>query len=438
MKLKPSRVAVIDRIILGAMIVLLGALTFSSALVEISFVIAAALWIGARLWQGEFVSRLRAIPHFVWLFSYVALVLVTSIWSENYELSFKGILKVLQQFSIFVLAFDTFKTKENLIFLVKAFLGICLVAIMNGFYQYGFGKDFIRGFTGEASSAGLRVSGSFKSYGLMGAFMAMAIPVCYGVLGYFNQGNSKKMVVLSFLAVAGGLTILFLTRSRGAALAFLLGTFALLVIARQFKILLFLAVLGGVGLAMLPKGMIIHLDAEGKEQSLVERYYLWDRALHVIKAKPLFGTGINTYAENHMAYDQTKSWRVKRYYAHNGYLQMAAETGVPSLAFYLMFIGTIFVSCMRYLFKRDTAKRYRMLVIGFFAGSLNFCILAIVDTVMHNPSSVMTFWYLLGGTLAALKLATSSDSEDPVQDQINTVRARALKKKREASLQISL
>jgi len=404
----------LDKIILGSMLALLAALTFSSALVEISFVIAAICWIFKNVTRRTFMASLKFIPGMLLLTSYALIVLLTSFWTENYELSFKGILKVFQQITILALAFDTFKSKENLKILAIFISSLVTVVILNSLIQYAFGKDLIRGFSSADSSAGQRVTGSFKSYGLLATFMIMALPICAGIYGYFRDLNSSRVYqALCVFSMLAGLFILFLTRSRGAALAFGVGTVFMLVVNQKFKLLGILCLLGVLTFTILPKGMIIHLDNKGQEQSLVERYYLWDRAVYVIKARPLTGTGINTYAESHMAYDQTKSWRVTRYYAHNGYLQLAAETGLPSLLFYLAFLGVSIWAGIRFSSNQGERRCYRMLVLGFTGGCLNFCLFAIVDTVMHNPLPVMTFWYFMGcllGVIAHPRLTRQSDS----------------------------
>ena len=152
--------------------------------------------------------------------------------------------------------------------------------------------------------------------------------------------------------------------------------------------------------------MLIHLDADRKEQSLVERYYLWDRAISVIKAKPLTGTGINTYAVAHQRYDTTKNWRVRNYYAHNGYLQLAAETGLPGLFLFLAFLIYQFVWSYRRLAQKKAAGEVTgyWIPLGLLTSMAGFLVFAFVDTVLHNEQSAMTFWYLAGLQSAYLSL----------------------------------
>ena len=130
--------------------------------------------------------------------------------------------------------------------------------------------------------------------------------------------------------------------------------------------------------------------------------------VNVIKAKPITGTGINTYAETHEKYDKTQNWRVKRYYAHNGYLQLAAETGLVTLALFLAFLVCYFANAIRRL-KENVNSSDNNLTTGIILGLVSFLILALVDTVFHNPQPIMLFWYLAGlGWRESTKIESTS------------------------------
>lgn len=158
-------------------------------------------------------------------------------------------------------------------------------------------------------------------------------------------------------------------------------------------------------LAMVPRQVIIHEDAQGKEQSLVERFELWKRALDVIKAKPWTGTGINTYDVAHAKYDKEQNWRVRGYYAHNGYLQLAAEIGLPGIFSFLWFLFMFLRRSLQSLRRvRGSLPEFEQL--GILTGLSAFLIYAAADNNLQSPPSLMMFWYL-AGVLVTLHCKTS-------------------------------
>ena len=139
--------------------------------------------------------------------------------------------------------------------------------------------------------------------------------------------------------------------------------------------------------------MVIHLDITNKEQSLVERAELWHRAVDVVLMRPWTGTGINTYAVAHQKFDTRKSWRVQNYYAHNGYLQMAAEIGLPGT---LAFVCFLFYWINRHRPRAKQNSSDAEIRWGILGGLFAFLVFCMADTALHSPQPVMTFWYAMG------------------------------------------
>lgn len=371
-------------------------LTFSKALMEISFVFALIFWI---FWRFRTVSSLASLmPKSLWISfaGFFLLNVLSYFWSEDPKASFRGIFKALESAFLFIMVLDVFDTRKRLRFFEKVFMGVMAFTVINGLWQYFMGKDLLRGFVAEASHAGVRVTAAFHSYGKLAAFLIITIPFLASLWHYRTRHSLLLGLwkILYVLTLAGSLAILFFTRSRGAFVAFFAGLIFYLLWQRRWIMLLVLAMLTGTALLALPKTMVLHLDADLKEQSLVERYYLWDRALNVIKAKPLTGTGINTYASSHAKYDKTQNWRVRDYYAHNGYLQLAAETGLPSLGLLLFFFLRYFYLSFKQI-EILPIFRQRDKLGGLLIGLLNFLVFVLVDTIFHNPQTVLIFWYFL-------------------------------------------
>lgn len=395
----------------GTLIVMWAGLMFSKALVSIAVVAALIFWVlwrfQARDWRIRADFRILGI-----LLAFLFWVTLSFFWSEAQAQSLKGIKKTAEHILIFLLVADVFQSQTSLRKWEKSFLIIALIVIFDGWFQYLTGKDLIRGFASQPSGSGVRLSACFNTYGLFAAYLISTLPLLAGLAMRFWKENNKKYTAAFTAAFFSSLPLLYLTRSRGAILAAVIGFFIFLLYRRYFIQFAAALLIAAAAVSVIPKNVIIHLDIERKEQSLVERWYLWDRALHVIKAKPLTGTGVNTYAVAHQKYDKTNNWRVKNYYAHNGYLQMAAEVGIPGLLLFLLFLlrwgGVLFANLSAWFKNPGQNQAIPVLAIGL--GVLNFLVLALVDTVLHNPPSVKLFWYLSALALAYVPAKNKLDA----------------------------
>ena len=374
---------------------LLASLTFSTALMEITFTAAFIAWVLLK-WRFPtpfFFER----KMFVCLALFIFLCVISFFWSEFPKQSFRGVFKMLKYFAVFWIAAETLVPSERHTRALRLLILLFLFLGLDGMWQYVSGFDLLRHFPYEAATAGPRISASFKNYGLLAAFIILFAPLLASRIQ--RKASADGFSLLAGIGILLGFFLVFWTRLRGAWIALAGGVIFYLFFAEKKIYLIFL--LGAIfaGVLILPRSMLIHLDAQGKEQSLRERFYLWDRAIQVIEARPWTGTGINTYTVAHEKYDQTNNWRVRRYYAHNGYLQMAAETGLPSLAFLLVFFFFYFKNAFRCLRQRQEETEKRTIV-GFLAGMAGFMILGMTDTVFHNPQAIMSFWFLAGWGVA--------------------------------------
>ncbi|MBA3725636.1 MAG: O-antigen ligase family protein, partial [Armatimonadetes bacterium] len=87
------------------------------------------------------------------------------------------------------------------------------------------------------------------------------------------------------------------------------------------------------------------LMAAGQEaqQSFGFRQQLWKDTIKMAQAYPAFGSGAGTFGEEIQNFTATEGSVV----AHNSYLQMAAESGVPAAILLLLIAGVWFVAVLR-------------------------------------------------------------------------------------------
>jgi O-antigen ligase len=83
--------------------------------------------------------------------------------------------------------------------------------------------------------------------------------------------------------------------------------------------------------------------------SLLEaRYYHWGNTLMMIRDHPLSGIGPGNFRVVYPLYaasfarDPLCNYQIQIYKAHNDYLQLAAECGIPALLFFLLLLGRQF------------------------------------------------------------------------------------------------
>ncbi len=384
------------RLCFYSLCVLFAGLTFSTALAETMIFVALVFWLVWKFQQGRPSFGRGWDTGFILLAAFTIFCALTFLWSEFPKQSGKGILKVFEHFMLMWIARDIFFERKEKKDFGTVLLWIFTVIMLDSAFQWWTGKDFIRGFSGVPASSGFRLMASFKGYGIYASFLVMTLP--YVIASAVERRKYSKRDILTvatgLLAVSGAVC-LFLTRSRGGLLSFTGSGFVLLILRREWKRMVLLLGVLLLLISLLPKGMVIHLDAENQEQSLVERYYLWDRAVQVIRATPFGGTGINTYAAAHARYDKTKNWRVRNYYAHNGYLQTAAETGLTGLGLFLAGLWFFFAGVLKGLKSKENDPDGRCLW-GILTGLFGFLILVFVDTVLHNNESVILFWFFMG------------------------------------------
>ena len=368
---------------------------FSKALVEVFISASFIGWLFFKILKKESICNDRLLLGLLCLFLVSSSV---SVFSSGYPVTaLRGVLKLLKYLTLLLLvaevARDPIWFRRLIIVGVAVFCTILFDAYFQGIYKI----DFIRHFPAQATDTQTRLSGPFNTYGLLAAYLIAILPVLIAFLT-FNKGPlSVKSFLFTGITFAA-LYILYKTHSRGAWLSFF-GSLCCLTYFLRSRLLAILLLIGVISVPFVfPKNTLIHLDKQGKEQSLIERYQLWNRAIQVIVAKPLFGCGINTYVRNYPKFDRARNWRVPGYYAHNGYLQLAAETGLISLALFLLILG-IALKAGWQAFKNETGGQ-KALVAGFLTGCIALLSQAAVDTTLHNLQSAVLIWFYLGLLLA--------------------------------------
>lgn len=142
---------------------------------------------------------------------------------------------------------------------------------------------------------------------------------------------------------------------------------------------------------------------ENLDLLLSKRLTLWDTGLNMIRERPLTGVGVGAFRAAYDNYStipddvfHTSQARHKPYHAHQLYIGMAAETGLPGLAALVL----IFALCIKWYLaapspRRDQAWPY---AVGMFVYAFPFN----SQPVLFSQRVFPVLLLLLGGMLAAL------------------------------------
>jgi O-antigen ligase len=166
-----------------------------------------------------------------------------------------------------------------------------------------------------------------------------------------------------------------------------------------------------------------HADA-----SFQWRLMMWDRAAKLIAARPLTGWGLGSFPIEQSRFTAEKKAPPVLSLsetAHNEYLQVAAELGLPGLAITLWMLGAFFVTGTRAL-PHLRSRRSRMLVAGALAAVTACSVDAAANPAWRFADVSLFFWLMLGIGVAAWGIdderPTTNDQRPTTNDQRPTAR----------------
>jgi putative inorganic carbon (HCO3(-)) transporter len=145
---------------------------------------------------------------------------------------------------------------------------------------------------------------------------------------------------------------------------------------------------------------------------------MWQGGWDMFLARPILGHGLGTFMHNFINYRPQGYEEIV--YAHNCFLQMAAEIGVIGLATFLWMIIVLFDTSIRSLrkiedksrpftiqtvdFAKGRDKFYRAILLGLLGGLLAYLAHSAVDTNLYSLPLAVLFWFILGLVVSLSRL----------------------------------
>ncbi len=341
---------------------------------------------------------------------------ISVLFSQYPALSFTAFIGKFIKCVFLYFSFIEASTSEKRIrIFLNFFLAAAFITVVNGIFQHYTGRDFLKGHL----IAGGRINSFFYTANGFGAFLLPLIGVLSHLL--YTAIARKKAWLLAgawalFLALS--LVCLCLTYSRSSWVGYFSILFAMLLL--DWRKIFFVAglflICTLIFLPSLDKVRHMHLVIDTEtivqqnksvesvlEQGGSGRFGFWSKAVSIIRSSPVWGTGLNTYTRIlKQDPDMTKWW-----YAHNCYLQLAAETGLTGLACFLWMLFVLFRNGLYYCHHiKDTWQL--TLLQGAVSGLFGFLVQSFFDNTFYTVQLGVLMWLFICLIVAVTRLDPSS------------------------------
>ena len=218
---------------------------------------------------------------------------------------------------------------------------------------------------------------------------------------------------LVFLAM---LVVLILTQSRGAWLGF--GMFVMLMALLRWRrgwiIVMLGAIAAGVAIYVVGlKPLLEMLVASSSINTLDGRQEIWSRAIYMIQDFPYTGIGMGTFgnvADLLYPFSLTASGPIP--HAHNLFLQVAVDLGIPGLIGWLASFGLVIVAAWQiYRYGRKNEKAWAAgLGAALLCSQFALVVHGMIDSVVWGMVKPAPLVWAIWGLAAAGSLVTMKEA----------------------------
>lgn len=266
-----------------------------------------------------------------------------------------------------------------------------------------------------SGSGGWRVFSTFFNPDFLAGFAVMVLPV---MVGWYLSRTSASVSAVSGLIVLLMAGTILITGSRFGAVAAVIGILAFIILAaasRMFtkahvaKVLVILVPLIIVQV-FLSRPLTARVASTKTEMhSGGFRLHTWKGTARMVEANPVHGTGLGTFAIAYPKYADVGYTKL----AHNTYLQLAAEAGIPSAIALVLFLGVTTLPATAFLLKRRVPSDPGMdsdpfawmpetglILSGLIGGAFASMARNLVDSDWCVTGIGIGFWAMLGAVVA--------------------------------------
>lgn len=274
---------------------------------------------------------------------------------------------------------------------------------------------------------GDRVSGTFNNPNLLAAYLVMTIPFS---IAFVMTGTRSKPKAVARIALILAVYALGFSFCRGGYLALIaVGLLLIVLFIRKKFIMTVLAVIYVI--LLIPPSIsnrltsvvpvspdqpadAVQIETDGdlleqitqnvtatyeKDSSVNMRFVMWKEVLTTSVERPLFGAGFGIGSTQKVLGAADLEFK----HAHNLFLELFAEGGIISLAFFFCIIGLLCVRGLKLLLHRENSEIW-LLGFAIIGACAALCILGVFDFPLLTPRLILTCMLFIGITESAARV----------------------------------
>ncbi len=228
-----------------------------------------------------------------------------------------------------------------------------------------------------------RVTGWYGFPNAVGLFLAPIIPLAMYMI-HEQWGKNKKIVLTTSITVLTSILAIIFAKGSGPLIGVGAGVGVLLLCYKKTRLpAIILAVLGIVGIILLPTTNPIKQELFASNDSGQFRRDIWSETLQFLKDRPLAGAGIASYEERIVPY-RGDHWIEVFHHPHNIFLTVWVNTGLLGLIGFITILVWFFITAI----KNNSQTKFVL------ASMSTIIVMGLVDSPYIKNDLAILFWLL--------------------------------------------
>ena len=386
----------------------LGRLPLDAVTIALPLALVAAYPFLRRLGTRRVPSLLFEVPALVFL----AIALAGGVFAQDRAGAAMALARYAAYFALAGAVSAVCVRPANRRILSWAVAGATAVTVGQAAVQYLRPGQAVASF-GFSDAVAARVIGSFGNPNGYAEYLVVALAIAASLA--LTERGARRWI--AWVIVAGGLVAFALTYTRGSWLALLVGVLvASAVVDIRWSVAF--AAAGAALLAVVPGGIARLTSIFAAKGGASVRLPLWRMALDMIELHPIAGVGLGGYLKALTAQVSATPAILPPgaegvFTAHDSYLMVMAETGVPGGLAFVWLVTRVVRSCGMYAARLVRGSMDWLRHAAFTAGIIAFAANAVTDNTFQNPRGATLFWVLAGLMAANGALAAAAPAVEP-------------------------